>query len=65
MNFINRLSKESIRFIAKTSDIKKKYNLSKGDLHPFMPINEEEILEANLEILAITDFINYNPQNNY
>ena len=60
-------SKEDEIFLGgeNVKDIRKKYNLSKNDLHPFMPVNEEEMLEANLEILAITDFINYNPQNNY
>ena len=30
-----------------------------------MPVDEESILQANIEILHITDFVNYNPQKNY
>lgn len=46
-------------------DLREKYKLSKNDLLPYMPIYEDTINESNLEILHITDFFNYNPQNNY
>jgi|TARA_Y100000310_G_C20651868_1_gene799877 N-acetyl sugar amidotransferase len=48
-----------------TQDIMEKYKLDKIDLLPFMPMEEEEVLESNTELLAITDYINYNPQNNF
>ena len=46
-------------------DLMKKYNLTKSDLNPFMPTDIEKIFESNLEIMHITDYINYNPQDNY
>ena len=42
-----------------------KYKLRKSDLQPFLPISEELVLENNLEVLPITKFINYNPQDNF
>ena len=49
----------------KVKDIIEKYKLDKIDLLPFMPIEEEKVLQSNIELLAITDYINYNPQNNF
>lgn len=46
-------------------DLMKKYDLTKKDLQPFMPTDIEKIFDSNLEIMHITDYINYNPQNNY
>ena len=46
-------------------DLREKYNLTNNDLFPYMPIDEEMIYNSNLEILPITNHINYNPQNNY
>ena len=45
--------------------LKQKYNLSDNDLMPYLPANFDEINKHNLEILHITDFINYHPQKNY
>jgi N-acetyl sugar amidotransferase len=42
-----------------------RYKISKNDLLPFLPIAKEQIINANLEVLPITKFINYNPQDNY
>ena len=42
-----------------------KYKISKNDLLPFLPISEEQVLENKLEVLPITKFINYNPQDNF
>ncbi len=42
-----------------------KYKISKNDLLPFLPISEELVLENKLEVLPITKFINYNPQDNF
>ena len=45
--------------------LKKKYNLTDKDLEPYLPTSFKEIKKNNLEILHITDFINYHPQKNY
>ena len=42
-----------------------KYKLEKIDLLPFLPLEQEILLNSNLEVLHLPDFINYNPQNNY
>ena len=42
-----------------------KYKISKNDLLPFLPISEELVLENKLEVLPITKFVNYNPQDNF
>lgn len=42
-----------------------KYKISKNDLLPFLPISKEQVLDNKLEVLPITKFINYNPQNNF
>ena len=45
--------------------LKKKYNLTDKDLEPYLPTSFKEIKKNNLEILHITDYINYHPQKNY
>jgi N-acetyl sugar amidotransferase len=47
------------------NEIMEKYNFSKADFLPFMPMEEEVVLESNLELLVITGYLNYNPQNNF
>ena len=47
------------------SRLKKKYDLTDKDLEPYLPTSFEEIKKNNLEILHITDYINYHPQKNY
>jgi N-acetyl sugar amidotransferase len=42
-----------------------RYKISKNDLLPFLPIAKEQILDTKLEVLPITKFINYNPQDNF
>ena len=46
-------------------EIVKKNNISLSDLKPYLPIKEEELYEKELEVLPITKFINYNPQDNF
>ena len=46
-------------------ELKDKYKISNNEILPFMPVDEESILQSNIEILHITDFVNYNPQKNY
>jgi len=60
-------AKEDEIFLAGESikDLMKKHSLTKADLKPFMPTDIEKIFDSNLEIMHITDYINYNPQNNY
>ncbi len=48
-----------------TEDLIKKYKISKNDLLPFLPLSKELVLENELEVLPITKFINYNPQDNF
>ena len=42
-----------------------RHKLNKSDFNAFLPIKKSEMNEANLKILHITDFLNYNPQENY
>tara|TARA_B110000444_G_C18823472_1_gene589009 strand:- start:757 stop:1977 length:1221 start_codon:yes stop_codon:yes gene_type:complete len=42
-----------------------RYKISKNDLLPYLPIAKEQILNTDLEVLPITKFINYNPQDNF
>ena len=42
-----------------------KYKINMSDLSPFLPLEEKYLLENDLEVLPITKFINYNPQNNF
>ena len=46
-------------------NLTEKYKLNKVDFLPYMPLEEEVIFNANLELLVITGYINYNPQNNF
>ena len=48
-----------------TQNLIKEYKISKNDLLPFLPISKELVLEKQLEVLPITKFINYNPQDNF
>ena len=43
----------------------KKYKISKNDLLPYLPISKDLVLDNELEVLPITKFINYNPQDNF
>ena len=63
----SKTSKDDKIFLAGESieNLMRKYNLTKSDLKPFMPTDIEKIFDSNLEIMHITDYINYNPQNNY
>ena len=45
--------------------LKNKYDLTDKDLEPYLPTTFEQIKNNNIEILHITDFINYHPQKNY
>ncbi len=45
--------------------LKKKYKLKDCDLKPYLPTTFDEIKNNNIEILHITDYINYHPQKNY
>lgn len=46
-------------------ELVEKYKLNKSDLLPYLPVRDDLIFDNLLEVLSITRFINYNPQNNY
>ena len=43
----------------------KKYDISESDILPYLPLEESVIANANLKILKLPFFLNYNPQSNY
>ena len=43
----------------------KKFNISKKDLIPYMPLKEKDFIDTNIKVLQLPYFINYNPQSNF
>jgi len=43
----------------------KKFNISKKDLIPYMPLKEKDFIDKNIKVLQLPYFINYNPQSNF
>lgn len=65
-NFLYRKNNDDI-FLGgvEIKELISRYKISKSDLLPFLPISEDQVKESKLEVLPITRFINYNPQDNF
>ena len=65
-NFLYRKNNDDI-FLGgvEIKELISRYKISKSDLLPFLPISEDQVKDSKLEVLPITRFINYNPQDNF